>query len=271
MGFAPAPLPSLSLVFFAPDNAAGSPAPFPSLGLVLGAATAPTLVASVGDFALTGVAGSLKAGHKVAASAGSFALSGQNATLTNGTVSGGVDAPAYLPSIGLVLAHSDSAPFVIGSPGAFALSGVAVNLLRGHGVVCGTGTFLLNGAPALRDMQVTADKATFALTGKAATLKRTTPGVTASAGAFTFSGKAAGLSYETSAAKVLSAFAGDFTVTGQDVTFPTTIERKLVADRGTFALTLNSASLVFVGWVREDKASGTWTNVTSASGTWTNV
>lgn len=269
----PAPLPSLGLNL-APSssNVAGAPAYLPSIGLVLGTTGGRSpLSATAGAFVLTGQAAALKSGRKVASAAGSFSEAGVAATLTKASPGFGMGAPAPLPSLSLMLERSASDPLMAGASGSFVLTGVAPVLLKGRGIAAGTARYIVNGAPAQRDLQLTADKATFADTGVAAVLTRASQGITANRGAFVLTGFAAGLIYQTSIARTLAAQFGIFTLTGIDATLPTTIARKLICDRGSFVLTGNAADLHFVGWVPINSGTGTWTNVSQASTTWTGV
>lgn len=268
-GYAPAPLPSLSLVFNAPSNSVGNPASLPSLGLVLGSTTSKTLTGAVGSYALTGIAAALKAGLKLVSAAGSYSESGQAATLTLVNSGIGVSAPAPLPSMSLVLERATGDKLMAGAVGSFVLSGVAAGGLRGTALVAGIGSFSWSGAPALRDLQVTADKGTFSETANAATLSLVTPGIVAAAGSFAISSLGAALVYQPTGTFVLAGDVGSFLLTGNAASFPTTIARVLQCDKGAFAMTANPVIFTYVGWSRIDASASAWTSVSASSTTWT--
>ena len=270
-GYSPVPLPSLSTLFDPTvNNFAGAPAPLPSIGLVMNPAPAKTLTAAAGSFALTGVAATLKGALKLIEAAGSFSLTGVAATLSSSTA-GGISSPAYLPSMSLVLERSSSNKLMAVSAGSFVLSGVASSLVSGLGMTADAGSFVLSGAPALRDLQVTSDRGTFALTGVAETLTHGNPGIAAGTGAFALTGIDAGFAYQSGTVFVLPGLAGVFVLTGNDATLPTTVDRLIVADRGTFAITGSAATMTYYGWSLQSASNSTWTDVTASTTTWTNA
>lgn len=273
-GFSPVPLPSLSTLFDPAGAIGSSGAPFalPSMSLVLGTTGGRSpLSASAGSFALTGTAASLKSGRKIISAAGAFSLTGVDSTGTKGTPNFGVSDPAYLPSMSLVLERGTGAPLLSAGPGAFALAGVQAALISGRGIAANAGSFLWSGAPALRDIVVTADKGTYSYAPNAATLTKASPGITAIAGNYVLTASSAALVYQPIGVKVLPAFFGSFALTGNDAALPSTIARVLLADRGTFAMTGNSASFILVGWGPLTPATGTWTDVTPATSSWNNA
>lgn len=268
----PAPLPSLGLNL-APGlpNVAGAPAYLPSVGLVLSATGGSPLTAAAGAFVLTGQVAALKSGHKVVSAAGVFTETGIASTLTKASIGGGGDA-SPLPSLGLMLVRAAGSKVVFGANAAFALSGVAESLIKGVGITAATGTYLLNGAPAQRDLQITADKATFAVTPVAAALSRASQGITASSGAFVLTGNSAGLAYQTANSFVLPALRGQYVLTGNAATFPTQIARTIIAGAGSFATTGGGATFTAVHWAPMSQSAGTWTSVAPTSNTtWTNA
>lgn len=116
-------------------------------------ATAYTLPADSGTFALTGTDATLARSRILTADAASFALTGTAATLAKGRV-------------------------VAADSGAFALTGTAATLTRGRVLAADSGTFALTGTAAVLEYTpvggptytLTADPADFALTGTAAVL-----------------------------------------------------------------------------------------------------
>jgi hypothetical protein len=273
-GLSPAPLPSLGSLFDPAGTigSAGAPFALPSIGLLLGtsAGRAP-LTASAGAFALTGNAATLKGGRKFAGAAGSYSFTGVDATLTKGSPNFGVGAPAPLPSLSLLLERSTDNKLFAVSAGAFSLTSIATTLTKGHGLAAGAGSFLWTVAPAQRDIQVTADKTTFAYTANAATLTKASPGIVATNGSYVLTGGIAALVYQPVGTNVLSAFPGAFALTGNDAALPSTIARVLLADKGTFALAGVSTVFQLIGWAPVSGASSTWTNVTNSGSTWNNV
>lgn len=270
-GLSPAPLPSLSSLLNAALGSAGAPAPLPSLGMVLGSSSNRILSSAVGSYALTGNAVALNSARKAVSAAGSFSLTGVDSTLTKATPGFGIGAPASLPSLSLMLERASGNKLFQGGSGAFVVGSVATALARGHGLTAAAGAYAWTGAPALRDMQLTADKGTFSSTVNAATLTRSSPGVTGATGHYTMTGVAAGLVYQPTGVAVLSASFGSFALTGNDAALPSTINRVLSADKGTFAVSSIGASFVLIGWSPVDPSSGVWTNVSNASSAWTDV
>ena len=268
-GYAPASLPSLSLVFDAPSNSVGNPASLPSIGLVLGSTTSHTFPAATGTYALTGIAATLRGAFKLGSAAGSYTETGVAATLTPDAVTGGISSPMFIPSMSLVMERAAGDKLFSAYTGAFTLAGPATSLIHGYVLATAAGSLIFTGAPADRDMQVTADRGTFAVTGIDGAFTRSTQTLPSAAGAFVFTGVPAGFAYQTGTSKVLPAEFAAFTLTGNAATFPTTIARILQCDRAQFAITTFSAAMTYVGWSRVSAASSSWTNVSSSSTTWT--
>lgn len=237
---------------------------------MFGASGGRVLTAATGSFALTGVAAALRPAWKLISAAGSFAETGVAATLTKASIGAGGDA-APLPSMGLLFINDPTRKVLFAANGVFTLTGNAAAVTKGRALQSAVGTFVLNGAPALRDMQVTADKATFAFTGVAAALSRASQGVTANTGSFALTGNPAGLVYQTATGRTLAASFGQFILTGNDATLPTQIARKIVADTGAFAVTGNAAIFIAVHWAPQSPPGSTWTDVAGSSTTWTPV
>jgi hypothetical protein len=274
MAQAPAPLPSLGLILnedfvllgdkgafvlagqaatfnFVGPNSAGAPAYLPAIGLILGVDSR----ASPGAFTLTGIAAALRSTRRLVGAAGSFSLTGQAALfqIVNTNVSGN---PGPLPSIGLVLGGSASNKFVLGAAGAFAVSGQAAALTKGLSVFAATGTFVLTGAPAERDTELNGETGVFTLNGQAAALTRTYTPLATEAGTFVLTGQNAFTVYETPGIKVLPAFAGIFTLAGQDANF--TLQPQIEAETGVFILGGQNATLTWSGeaLIRRNREAG---------------
>jgi len=270
-GFSPVPLPSLSTLFDPAGTIGSSGAPFalPSIALVLGTGRSP-LGASAGSFALTGIASSLKSGRKVVSAAGAFTLTGVDSTGTKATPGFGISDPAYLPSMSLVLERATGDKLFSASAGTFTVTGATAAFISGRGIGVAVGSFLWSGAPALRDIAVTCDRATYSYTPNAATLTKLSPG-TAATGHYVLTGNSAALVYQPVGVTILSALPGSFVLTGSPAAFPSTIARMLITDKGTLAMTGNGASFIVVGWGPLSPATSTWINVLSSSSTWNNA
>jgi len=171
---------------------AGDPAPLPHLGLVLSGGF-DGIIADPGAFTVTGVSENLRVVRKVVAAAGSFSLTGQDATLSY-TVNS-VEFPAPLPHLSLVLTGVEGVYGLPAASGAFTLTGQDAATRKGVGVIAATGSFLWTGAPALRDLQLTAEQGQFDLISVGASLVASHLPITAEAGAFVVTGYAAGLEY----------------------------------------------------------------------------
>jgi hypothetical protein len=118
-----------------------------------GGATAYTLTADSGEFALTGTGATLAAGRVLPADSGAFALTGTDATLTRGRV-------------------------LAADSGSYALTGTAATLAVGHVLSADSGSIQLTGTDVTLDYTpvggptytLTADSGSFAATGTAAVL-----------------------------------------------------------------------------------------------------
>jgi len=123
-GFAPAPLPHLSLVLEeVVTGSSGEAAFLPHVGLVF----------EPNQFTLT-------------CEAGSYALTGQSAALWYVPITANAGDPAPLPHLGLVLTGGFSGIFA--DAGAFTLTGVSDQLTVGRTVSAAAGSFTLTGQDA---------------------------------------------------------------------------------------------------------------------------
>lgn len=230
-------------LWYVPTTAnAGDPAPLPHLGLVLSGGF-DGIIADPGAFTVTGVSDDLRVGRKLVAAAGSFSLTGQDATLSY-TVNS-VEFPAPLPHLSLVLTGVEGVYGLPAASGAFTLTGQDAALRKGVGVIAATGSFLFTGAPALRDLQITAEHGQFDLISVGATLTGTHLPLTADAGAFVFDGFAAGLEYSGELSMLGSP--GSFLVDPQGQTL--TFGRALLADAGAFVLSGQDSTYTTTGTV----------------------
>ena len=244
-GFAPAPLPHLSLVLEeVVTGSAGEAAFLPHVGLVF-EPNQFTLTCEAGSYALTGQDAALRPARKIIAAAAAFTLTGQDSTGTEGTY-GSVEWPASLPHLSLVLTGVSGVYGLVCGAGSFALTGQDAALTKGIGIVAETGVFVLTGAPAERDMEMNGDAAAFTLTGEDAGLYVGRPNLTADVGTFALNGFAANLQYD-GADKVMAGFAGPFALSGQDATFVYT--RAIEAETGVFTLTGEASTYDTTGTV----------------------
>lgn len=187
-----------------------APAPLPSLGLVLQPA------------------------YVLAGDVGAFTWTGNAAALTQPGLLGQSENPAPLPSLGSVMTRAPSITLVaeagafsvqvapsesdfdlVGSPGAFTLSGQAAGVVATHlPLVAAAGAYTLTGNPAVlsgaNEYRMDGEPGAFTLTGVDAVpvLARI---LQADVGTLTFDGQAAG----GVKGAALVAEAGAFTLSGQ--------------------------------------------------------
>lgn len=265
-GFAPAPLPSLSLVLgeqFTLTAAVGSfaltgqdatfsygsigssenPAPLPHIGLNLGPVTGYTGVSDTGSFLLTGVSAGLYRRYTHVCAVGSYALTGQDATLTKNSVNS-TEFPAPLPHLSSLLGGTAGAYSLPALGGSYALTGQDATLRRGVGIIADAGAFVWTGAPALRDMQLTAEAATFTQTWIDPTITATHNPLACEVGAYAVTGFAAGLNYDGTDI-IMSAFVGTFDVTGNDAAMDYGLA--IQCEAGDFAVAANDVGYETTG------------------------
>jgi hypothetical protein len=174
--------------------------------------------------------------------AGSFALTGNAATLTKSLLAT-TSTAAPLPSMSMNFAVDPTHKFVLGSTGTFNVTGVAMVFRTGHGLVCDSGSFLVQGAPALRDFEYVGAKGSFAVTGNPIQMIRTRPAFVAATGAFLVSGRSAGLVYQQPAHNTIAAALAIFTVSGRAAGL--VLQRKIVANNAVFLLSGRAAGLLY--------------------------
>lgn len=234
------------------SNFSEFPAPLPHLGLILGAVTGYTGVSDPGAFVWSGQAAGMYRRYTHVCAVGSYALTGQDATLTK-TGANSTQYPAPLPHLSSLLGGVSGAYSLPAFAGSFTRTGVAATLARGIGLIAAQGSYVWTGAPALRDMQLTAEGAAFAITGVDPVFTATHHPLTADPGSYAWTGFAAGMQYE-GAAKTLTAFVGTFDVTGQDAAF--THGLALVAEPGSFEVTASDVGYETTG--QFEVAQGGW-------------
>lgn len=190
-----------------------------------------TLPAATGTFALTGESVTLtgpSTTFTLAAAAGTFALTGEAATLAAVTATT-FTLLAFSGTFNLTGAPSSSVFSLPAAEGSFALTGEAVTLTGPssppviYTLLANAGRFNLTGANSSSDFSLPATAGSFGLTGFSATLSE-------AGGSFT-----------------LSAGTGNFTFTGEPVTFsaPAPGTFTLAAQVGLFALLGESVTLQF--------------------------
>jgi hypothetical protein len=213
---------------------------FPSPLLILSTLFGVDPRSNPGSFILTGQAAILKSGRRLVCAAGSYALSGQAATLTKSSLNAGGD-PAPLLILSTLLTPSATNRSIYGAPGAFVVSGQAATLTKGRALFADTGSFIVSGAPAERDMEMNGDTGAFVLSGQPAGLTRTYTALACDAGSFVVTGRDAILRKETAGQRILGAFPGGFVVTGNDA--GSVYTRNLQCDAGAFGVSGQNASL----------------------------
>jgi hypothetical protein len=192
-----------------------------------------TLATSVGSFALTGIAASTTAQHKLTAGAGTFGETGVAAALTaQHNLAAGIGAFTQTGiASGLTAQHTLTA-----QTGAFDETGTDAGLSAQRKLQTTAATASLIGVAAslTARRQLPAGTASIALTGVNVTLTYTPTGVTylltADVRTFSVSGIAAGLV----AARRLSSGTGVFSVTGNSASLTRT--RYLLAAQACFAV-----------------------------------
>lgn len=217
--FAPAPLPSLSLLLApAASISSGAPAYIPNVGLLLAGSPPGTIVALTGTFSISGNAAALAVGKKVTSAAGSFSITGSAATLVKvGAAS--IQWPTSLPALSSLLFTDPAHKFVYAAPGAFSLAGSSAQFVRGFGLYAAPGTFVTAGAPAERDLVVTAQTGAFVVSGSAAGTVRSRTPLAANKGTFSITGYPASLIKLPIGGFALAAQFGTFTFTGKAAGF----------------------------------------------------
>lgn len=186
-----------------------------SFAFAIFGASAKSVVAASGSYALTGTAATLKVARKAAAAAGSFSLTGTAATLKVG--------------------HK-----VAAAAGSFAVAGTSVALLEARKLSAESGAFDLAGTDAslIEARKVAAEAGAYALTGADAGL-RVSRRVVGQAGSFDLSGSDVAITIF--AGLGLSAGAGSYALTGQPASVLRT--RLVTAEPGAFSLSGADAHL----------------------------
>lgn len=200
-------------------------------------ATAYTLTAASGSYAVTGTAASLEWGREVAAGSGSFAVSGTAASLEYGReVAAG--SGAYTVS-GTDATFRRTYSLSAGS-GSFAVAGTGASLEWGRKITADSGSYTVSGTDAAlnKGRRLVADSGSYAVSGTDATLRRAAV-LTAAGGSHTITGAAASLEY----GRTLAAGSGAYTVTGTGAALE--FGRKLTVEFGSVTITGDAASLEY--------------------------
>lgn len=202
-------------------------------------ASAYTLIAGAGSFALTGPAAGLTKQSKLTAAAGSYALTGSGATLAKGfRIAAGAGAYNLTgPAANLLWNRVLPA-----NAGMYLLSGNAANLLRGLKLGAGAGVYLLTGNSAnlLKAFRLSSASGAYALTGNAANLLYNRR-LAAANGIYILTGNNATLIHGTAGSYTLVAGAGSYDLTGNAA--PLLRTHRLSAVNGTYLLTGNNTGL----------------------------
>jgi hypothetical protein len=208
-----------------------------------------TLTADTGTFALTGNDAGLLLGRRLTADTGSYTLTGHDAGLLAARTLT-ADAASYtLTGHDAELVYTPAGAFTLTADvGTFSLTGHDAGLTVSRLLTADTATYTLTGHDAeliytpVGAFTLTVDTGTFALTGHPAglTVART---LTADTGTFTLTGHDANLVYTPAGSLLLTADTGSFTLTGHDAGLRVT--RRLVADTAAYTLTGQAANLVY--------------------------
>jgi len=251
MALAAAPLPAIGIVFDSSVSGTGS--------FVITSPTRtpvdnqPTLDATL-----------LLLGRKLVAAAGSFALSGQVATLTKASATP-LAVAAPLPSLSLAL--NPTTGYMYAATRAITVNGQAVTFRRGIGLNAEYGSFTLSGAPADRDLSLTADPVYFVETGRAANLSLAR-NLVAAYGTFALTGQLAAGAVQDATNRRLPALTGFFVLTGQDVD---EANRIMACETGNYSLFGGAAVMEGPTWITVGKSGNGWSDVTETSNVWTDV
>lgn len=196
-----------------------------SVYIALREATAYSLAAGGGSYALTGTAATLKHNRKVVAAAGSYAITGQTAAVKHGWK-------------------------LAAAAGSYALTGSAATLQRNVPVVAGAGSYAVTGTAATikHAWKVTAAAGSYAITGTDAAPKHGYK-VAADAGSYTLAGTDAALKHNW----LLNAAAGSYELTGSAATLRRNVP--VVAGADSYALSGVSASVLHTWKVAADAGS----------------
>lgn len=176
-------------------------------------ATAYTLTADAGTYAITGTAATLKAARLLSANAGSYAQTGTAASLEHGFT---VQANGGTFVVTGTAAGTRKASIVNAASGTFTVSGTAAALRRTGIVAAGSGAYSVNGTDAtlvydqVGSFTLVANGGTYAVTGTAATLEADRR-IVATGGSYAVSGTAATLIH---ANRQVTALSGSFLFTG---------------------------------------------------------
>lgn len=148
------------------------------------------LAADQGAYAFAGAEAALKADRRITAAQGSYSLSGQASGLIASRLLSAAQGALLLSGQDVSLVYTPVGGYtLVCSGGAFALTGQAINMLRGLRLVADSGSLALTGNPA------------GLIAGRT---------LSAQYGSFTLSGQAAGLV----AAKILAVAQGSYSLTG---------------------------------------------------------
>src|SRR5574343_1257852 len=193
MAFGPAPLPSIGLLY---DPTVYEPGLFYWNPTGDGAGTA-----------------QLRYGRKLAAEYGSYTITGQDATLAKATPTPINAAP--LPALTFLTFGAAGVYVLQAETGSYAISGQAATINTGLGMTGEPGVWTISGAPAERDLELTAAPRLFQVLGQDATMTWAR-GMTAGHGTYAMTGQDAGYVLVSGPARTMSADAGRFVLNRAD-------------------------------------------------------
>ena len=252
------------------------PAPLPSIGLLYDATVYEPGLFYINDPGSGAGAAQLLYGRKLTADNGSYTITGQDATLTKATPTPINVGP--IPPFTYLTFGATGATVLQAETGYYTLSGQAATLNTGFGMTGEPGVWTISGAPAERDIELTAAVRLFQVLGQDATMTWAR-GMTGAYGSFNWSGVDAGYVYDSGTDKTMSADVGRFYMQRAAELPPgvgfenatLTYTRNLQAEHGTFTLTGQDAELSGPMWSNVSPSSGSWVYVTPGGGVWTDV
>lgn len=207
-------------------------------------ATAYTLDAQPGSYAITGAAATPVAGRVLNASPGSYSVAGAATTLARGFM---LDASPGSYAITGAAATPLAARSISADPGSYSVSGAAAQLAAGRLFSVDPGSFAVTGADAsvLAGRVIAADPGSYVLTGVDANLvyvaNTSAFELDAQPGSFSVVGAQAGVLADRS----VDAQPGVYAVTGAQAA--ALADRMIIAAPGEYTLSGVAANLVFSG------------------------
>lgn len=235
------------------------PATYAVTGVAATVAAGKVFSADPGTYTVTGTAATIVPGYAVNAAAGSFTVTGFVADLVYTQV-GAFTLDAQPGSFVVTgnAANTTLGRLVVASPGTYTVSGAVADLVHqtagAFTINAAPGTFAVSGvnATTVATRVLDVSPASYAVTGTAAALFGE-HSINAATGAYAV----AGTSTAIVATRLLSAAPGVYTFTGFPASIGTLFDLEIDATPGAFAVTGNTATLLWVpGLVRNTTRGG---------------